>query len=174
MDTFASEAFQYSTCYGNTKVFEEAVVLAIQWIPWGVDDEWMENQISTEVAKASETAKILNQPLILIYHEDPKSKWFIEDLVLQFQPDYFLCGHEHSKPMLEGSPMRQIGKTVIINTGQNLDAETPCHAILDLETKTLLWKYTFDGETKEQRIELPSQVSDHNGVWVDIKIDEFK
>lgn len=134
--------------YGGYREFEDMVVASIQWIPWDRFGELIEKRVSDLCANASRVAEVKGKKLAFLYHEKPESSFFIEDLVNDYRPDYFFCGHEHEPPFSHG-PARLLGETIIINLGQRLDEPLPSHAVLNATDNTLSW-YThvngFDGQ----------------------------
>ncbi len=54
-------------------------------------------------------------------------------LVKEFQPSYWFSGHVHELPY-GGLWKAQLGKTILLNAGQRLDAKIPNHIIFDVTT----------------------------------------
>jgi hypothetical protein len=61
-----------------------------------------------------------------------------EQLVIEFQPDYFFSGY--FEVLHEIERVRRVGKTVLLNAGQKLDADFPSHFLLDTVTRRATWR----------------------------------
>ena len=163
MEVFAR--FDHATAYSNTRVIGDAVILSLKWIPWGDIHPSVEDAMRVDVARASGVSRMCKLPMIIVYHEAPESRCILEEIVTNYEPAYFLCGHEHSKPLKTQRPARRLNKTTVINVGQNLDAATPCHGILDVKNQTLLWNYTDEGTSHSKTFTLdPRSDSETNEI----------
>ena len=60
-------------------------------------------------------------------------------LVKEFQPSYWFSGHVHKLPYDGGTWKSQLGKTTLLNAGQQLDAKIPNYIILDVTTGEAGW-----------------------------------
>jgi Icc-related predicted phosphoesterase len=124
--------------YGKAVELDDMVVLPIRWHQWASCPDKARDALGEAGAEARATADQLGKKLAFLHHEKPECSWVMEECVRKFQPDYFICGHEHTEPFHSG-PARKYENTFVINTGQFLYSEEPAHGILDTDKNLLIW-----------------------------------
>ncbi|MEQ1750135.1 MAG: metallophosphoesterase, partial [Prosthecobacter sp.] len=66
------------------------------------------------------------------------------DAIEEHQPKLVVCGHDHSTPIKNGIWQEHIGRTTVINVGQNMDG--PLHAALVLEKNGVMCCERFEAD----------------------------
>ena len=95
--------------------------------------------------ESSKIAREKQIPWLVLNHIPPTMKTTDAEeakagiLVKEFQPSYWFSGHVHELPYGGGTWKSQLGKTTLLNAGQQLDAKIPNCIILDVTTGEAGW-----------------------------------
>jgi hypothetical protein len=76
-----------------------------------------------------------------MYPESTNEESEAADLLVRYQPDYFVSGHCHQFPYFSGySWMMKVGTVTVFVPGQLLSADVPNHIIVDAATRQASWQ----------------------------------
>ncbi len=114
---------------------------------------------AARAAIAGQLARDAVQPRarwLWVYHAPPEASptsWagarhygdaVLRDWILQYRPDFVLCGHIHQAPFRKGgSWVDRIGDTWVFNAGRQI-GPVPAHIVIDTEAGTACW-YSLAG-----------------------------
>lgn len=121
----------------ETRVIGEAVVTCLPFIfgfttPESTIDGWLEGKA---------TAEGIDQWWLVLHHEPPVEGRRTDSpsqLLGQYQPDIYLCGHIHDWPSQHSFAVRNRG-VIVLNPGVGEDLKTPNHIVIDTTALIATW-----------------------------------